>query len=149
MEKSRLPTLIVLCDWFGLFHAELSSNAAWHPLVDVIVSANHARIRFELAGVSADTLEIALVRNCVRLRGHRPAFAIPDFRAGLGYRRAEIQYGAFERTVELPWPGNPVSIQVQSSNGLITVDLEPLFEHSVVPRFSDPELQEESHDEYG
>ncbi|HEY3236460.1 MAG TPA: Hsp20 family protein, partial [Polyangiaceae bacterium] len=96
----------------------------WQPLADVVISREVAQIRFELAGVAETQLEVRVLGKVVRVFGHRPAPELGKEQVGLGYLQAEILYGAFERSIELPWRADPERVRIVSRAGLLLVELE-------------------------
>jgi HSP20 family protein len=100
----------------------------WQPLVDVLASEDLARIRVEVAGVPEKELNVVVSGRFVRVFGQRP-LPEPAEAAGLGYHAAEILYGWFERSVELPWEADPERVRTAYENGLLLVRLSRKGEH--------------------
>jgi HSP20 family protein len=126
MSKASFLMRMLLADFLNAYQAGPSPPSTWRPLVDVLASTDVARVRFELAGMSPEALEISVEGQMLRVRGQRPLPELSDKRAGFGYRRAEIQYGTFERVVELPWRADPSRLRALYQNGLLLVEIESL-----------------------
>lgn len=97
--------------------------AHFHPPLDIEASNEFAKLCVDLAGVPEDQITVEVSGKRVRVAGHRP---LPDPARrpiGVGYVRAEILYGAFERSVELPWEGDPSKVEVRYRDGLLIVDV--------------------------
>ncbi|HEY4159202.1 MAG TPA: Hsp20/alpha crystallin family protein, partial [Polyangiaceae bacterium] len=109
-----------------LLHIGPISSGAWQPPIDVIVSSQLARIDCELAGVAPSDLRVSISGNLLRIAGCRRAPDAQPASAGFGYWSAEIQYGEFERVVELPWLADARGMRVGSQHGLLSVEVRPL-----------------------
>jgi HSP20 family protein len=77
----------------------LYSPTAWQPAVDVYESATEVVVVVELAGMDQDSLEVALDGSSLIIKGERP-----DRPRGVreNYHLAEVPYGTFQRTIEVP-----------------------------------------------
>ena len=95
----------------------------WVPNADVIEYEDGVLVRLELAGVVPDTLQIAATRGAVMISGHRVNPHTGTTAIGYRFRQMEIEYGAFERVLPLPFPIAHQSVQARSGNGLLEIHL--------------------------
>jgi HSP20 family molecular chaperone IbpA len=86
-------------------------DQTWSPAINVFLCENCLRISVELAGVDPGTLNLDLSPGLLRISGHRDAPEPPASAAAAPGRLArremrvitmEINYGAFEREIQLP-----------------------------------------------
>src|SRR5262245_15567210 len=70
------------------------------PPADLVVSPSSARVLLELAGVPRERVRVQLRGRTLEITGRRETREEPR---GAHYHRAEIYFGEFRRTVELPW----------------------------------------------
>jgi HSP20 family protein len=96
----------------------------WQPAINAYRFRNQIVICVELAGVDRSSLELTVEPRRLRLRGSReapePASQEPDLMQILAM---EIDYGPFERQVELPNPVDPERVKAEQRNGLLWIYL--------------------------
>lgn len=102
---------------------------AWHPPLNAFLCDGQIRICVELAGVEKSTLDIRVEPRRLRIRGHRqvpePCGTELQARQILAM---EIDYGPFDRVVELPVDVEPAQVMLEQRNGLLWIQL-PLRSH--------------------
>lgn len=102
---------------------ELAEEAKWVPNTDVYVTDNGVVIKVELAGLRKEDLELAVEGSRLRISGYRSDGCRS---AKCSFQLMEINYGAFENTVELP-PGYDLSRAVAAYlNGFLRIDVPAL-----------------------
>ena len=69
------------------------------PAADLVVSQDHARVLIELAGVPRESVRVTLRGRTLEISERRMP---PADRTDALYHRAEIFFGDFRRTIELP-----------------------------------------------
>lgn len=74
-------------------------EACWHPPVDVYQAGNAWLVKFDLAGVRKEDIQVVLDGKRLTVRGIRRDMTILD---GQRAYSMEIAYHRFERTVEFP-----------------------------------------------
>jgi len=94
------------------------TNEPWAPPVDVVVSADTARVILELAGVPRQSVRVRLRGNVLEIVGRRNP---PQEMAGARYHRAEIYFGDFRRVVELPWDGDDRDVTAEYRDGMLEI----------------------------
>jgi HSP20 family protein len=96
----------------------------WQPSINAFQCDKGLRICVELAGVDRAQVDLTVEPQRVVLRGIRPA---PEPTGGEG--RAvqmiafEIDYGPFERIVELPMPVDVDQARAEQRNGFLWIEL--------------------------
>lgn len=76
-----------------------SKEACWHPPVDIYRAGAAWLVKFDLAGVRKEDIQVVLDGNRLTVRGVRRDMTILD---GQRAYSMEIAYNQFERTVEFP-----------------------------------------------
>ncbi len=90
------------------------------PAVNVYEQGDVAVLTAELPGVNPDELQLTVLGDSVTIRGERKNDAGKAER----YYRKERPTGAFERTLTLPAPINPDSVEAEYANGILRVRME-------------------------
>jgi HSP20 family protein len=99
------------------------SEPAWQPPADLVVSRRSARVLLELAGVPRESVRVALRGRTLEVSGRR----IPPQEPGdAHYHRAEIYFGEFKRTIELPWEADENTVEARHRNGMLEIHLKPV-----------------------
>lgn len=83
-------------------------------------------IVLELPGLEPDSVELAVTGRSFVVAGTRARPIVP----GARYQQMEIEYGAFQRKIELGEDVDPSRARATYERGLLKVDL-PLAEHTV------------------
>ena len=89
----------------------------WCPAVDVYRTRDDWLVKFELAGVRVDDLDLTVLGNRLTVRGVRRD-AIGE---ACSYYRMEINYSGFERGVELPCDLRRAAISTEYRDGMLLV----------------------------
>jgi len=113
--------LIRLMQSFFPATAEPSCEAAWQPAMDVCRTARGWLLKFELAGVGPEDIDLTVLGNRLRIRGvRRDAFCEEVCQ----YYLMEISYNHFERVVELPVPDlQQAPITTEYRHGMLLVHI--------------------------
>ena len=89
---------------------------AWRPDADVYRTADGWIVKVDLAGVSADDVEIELGGRNLVIRGcRRDTF----FGEGVVYHQLEITYSRFEKTIRFPCPVEGAVVERRYRDGLL------------------------------
>ena len=91
----------------------------WCPATDVYETETHVVLMVEVAGVDPDSLEVTLEDNLLRVAGRRPRMA--PRRPCLALHQMEIEYGPFERLINVPPRLNGDSAQANLENGFLEI----------------------------
>lgn len=107
------------------------SERLWYPAADVYQTPEGWVVKVELAGVSAEDIEIAIQGNILYIMGCRKD---RSFAVGVSYHQMEISYSSFEKTLKFPTSLDGVSLEHTFENGLLIIRLKkPESVESVKP----------------
>jgi HSP20 family protein len=96
------------------------TESAWSPPADLVVSPTGARILIELAGVPRSSVRVVLRGRTLEVSGRRQPHPEPS---ESHYHRAEIYFGDFRRTIELPWDADPSRVEARYGDGMLQIEL--------------------------
>ncbi len=99
---------------------DLSSEAHWSPNTDVYVTEEGLVIKLELAGMRREDLELTVEGRVLRISGQRPDGCRT---AKCTFLAMDINYGAFERVIELPRGYDLRRAQAGYLNGFLRIDV--------------------------
>ena len=106
-------------DWFGR-----SMGGVLAPRLDVTEEDKAVTITAELPGVKENEIEVSLVGDQLTLKGEkRSEHEGKEEVAGRVIHRTERSYGAFQRTITLPYQVEPDQVSAQFRDGVLTVTL--------------------------
>lgn len=104
--------------------APLAAPQAWRPAINAYRCRSQITLCVDLAGVDRTGLDIQVEARRVSIRGRReapePAGDQPE---ALQVLAMEIDYGPFERQVELPMDVDPRAVTAEQRNGLLWICL--------------------------
>lgn len=105
---------------FFVQQAEAQRAADWHPATDVYRTPIGWLLKFELAGVQPEDIELTVHGRSVRVSGTRR-----DCCRGADCRqvRMEIAYNRFERQVELPDDLVYTQVETEFRHGMLLVSI--------------------------
>ena len=108
---------------------EGSARAHWVPNTDVYTTEGGLVVKVELAGMRSEHLEITVEGNRIRISGARP-----DGCRGpkCSFLMMEINYGSFERVLEVPPAYDLGLARAAYVNGFLRVDV-PLARTTTLP----------------
>lgn len=96
----------------------------WRPAINAFQCAKGVRICVDLAGVERSQVELIVTPQRIVLRGTRPAPEPTDDEGRAVQMIAfEIDYGPFERVVQLPSPVDVDQARAEQRNGFLWIDL--------------------------
>ncbi len=96
------------------------SGRLWYPAADVYETADGWLVKVELAGVSADDIEIDVQGNRLSIAGCRKDRTCA---AGMSYQQMEITYSHFEKNLEFPASIERAKLEYNFDNGLLMIHL--------------------------
>lgn len=108
------------------FHFLQSSRAArpsgklWCPAADVYQSLEGWVVKIELAGVSAEDIEIEIEGDMLHIVGIRRDTTCSK---SISYRQMEITYNRFEKILRFPASIEGASVEHNFDNGLLIIRL--------------------------
>lgn len=95
-------------------------NSAWQPHADVYRTRDGWIIKFELAGVRPEEVQVAVHGNRLVLSGQRRDVRLEQTQQS---HSLEISYNRFERSIELPCQLESVHISTDYRDGMLIVRL--------------------------
>ena len=99
------------------------SEQTWRPAADLVVSRRAARVLLELAGIPRESVRVTLRGRTLEVSGRRSP---PQELGDAHYHRAEIYFGEFRRSIELPWEADEGSVEARYRNGMLEIHLKPV-----------------------
>ncbi|HZV04919.1 MAG TPA: Hsp20/alpha crystallin family protein [Gemmataceae bacterium] len=111
-------------DFIRIMHAlflpagESRYESPWRPAADVYRGRNGWLVKFELAGVRPEDLELTVMGNRLTLRGIRRDNTALE---GCRYYQMEIAYSPFERSLTLPCDLERVNVTSEYRDGMLLV----------------------------
>jgi len=111
-------------DFIRIMHAlflpavESCGEALWRPAADVYRGQSGWIVKFELAGVRPEDLELTVQANCLMLRGIRRDCTALE---GCRYYQMEIAYSPFERSLTLPCDLERANVTSEYRDGMLLV----------------------------
>ena len=106
--------------WF-LPASQAFHQAGFTPPVDIYRLARGWLLKFDLAGVRPQDVEV-VIRGCqVTVRGVRRDWLIEE---GVASYSMEIAYNSFARTIDLPCDVDVAEVQTEFRDGMLLVRLE-------------------------
>ena len=98
----------------------MRSGQLWYPAADVYQTPDGWVVKVELAGVSAEEIEIDIQGNVHYIAGSRKDRSCA---AGVSYQQMEITYSSFEKTLRFPSPIDGATVEHMFENGLLIINL--------------------------
>jgi len=96
----------------------------WRPAVNAYCCHTHFVVFADLAGVPPEAITVSLDSNRLIIRGTRPAPAPGGARAETTQLLAlEIDYGVFERVLDLPQAVDPNDLETEYRDGVLRIQI--------------------------
>ena len=107
-------------DWFGR-----TMGGALAPRVDVSETAKEMRLAVELPGVEEKDIDVSMSGNELTIKGEKRSEREEkkDQEEGRVFHRIERSFGAFQRTVAVPFDVEPDKVTATFKDGVLTVTL--------------------------
>ncbi len=96
------------------------SGRLWYPSADIYQTPDGWLVKVELAGVSAEEIEIDIQGNQLYIAGCRRDKSCA---VGMTFQQMEITYSRFEKTLEFPASIDGASVEHNFDNGLLIIRL--------------------------
>lgn len=100
---------------------DVRSGQLWYPAADVYQTPDGWVVKVELAGVSAEDIEIDIQGNVLYIAGCRKDRSCA---AGVSYQQMEITYSNFEKTLRFPASIDNAAVSHEFENGLLIITLK-------------------------
>ena len=96
------------------------SGRLWCPAADVYRTRDGWIVKVDLAGISAEDLQITLHGTTLELRGLRRDSSYAD---GISYQQLEITYSRFEKRIQFPCSIEKATLERDYRDGLLVLKL--------------------------
>lgn len=96
----------------------MSGEAGWQPAADVYRTAQGWLVKFDLAGVKADEIQLTAKGSQLTVRGSRRDWSLGE---ECHCHQMEIAYSHFERTLGLPCDLERADISADYKDGMLLV----------------------------
>lgn len=96
------------------------SGQLWYPAADVYQTEDGWIVKVELAGVSAEDVEIDIQGNVLYIAGCRKDRSCA---VGMSYHQMEITYSTFEKSLQFPAAIEGARIEHNFDNGILIIQL--------------------------
>lgn len=100
--------------------ANPGESVGWTPSCDIYEDTEGIALRFDLAGVEPNDVDIRYENKVLTLRGERK---LDREDKKENYHRVEMSHGVFTRSFSLPGTIDAEKIRADSKNGILTVFL--------------------------
>jgi HSP20 family protein len=105
--------------YVSLFYSSgVEQSPEWRPATDVYRTQEGWLVKYELAGVAPEDVELTARGRALRIRGRRRDFCLEP---GCRQLHMEIAYSRFERQVELPGDLQSCAIETEFRDGMLLV----------------------------
>ncbi len=99
---------------------DVRSGQLWYPAADVYQTPEGWVVKIELAGVSAEEIEIDVQGQTLSISGCRKDRSCTS---GVSYQQMEITYSNFEKTLRFPSTIEGANVEHIFENGLLIINL--------------------------
>ncbi|CAN5123001.1 hypothetical protein BH20ACI2_BH20ACI2_10610 [soil metagenome] len=99
---------------------DVRSGQLWYPAADVYQTPEGWVVKIELAGVSAEEIEIDVQGQTLSISGCRKDHSCSS---GASYQQMEITYSSFEKTLSFPATIEGAKVEHVFENGLLIIHL--------------------------
>jgi HSP20 family protein len=99
---------------------DVRSGQLWYPAADVYQTPEGWVVKIELAGVSAEEIEIDVQGQTLSISGCRKDHSCSS---GVSYQQMEITYSNFEKTLRFPATIEGAKVEHVFENGLLIITL--------------------------
>jgi len=100
---------------------DVRSGRLWYPAADVYSTPDGWLVKVELAGVSAEDVEIDIQGRSLYIAGCRRDKSCA---VGTSYHQMEITYSRFEKTLNFPASIEGATVEHNFENGLLIINLK-------------------------
>ncbi len=104
----------------GLRSPFMPSERGWKPLTDMYETSEEIVVVMDIAGITTRDIKPHLEGKFLILRGIRREHPTDSKRK---YHKMEIDFGPFERRIELPGPVDPDGVTARYSQGFLEIRL--------------------------
>lgn len=93
-------------------------RADWRPAIDVKETETGLTVTAELPGMSEQDVELSVDEDLLTIKGEKKSESTKDEK---GWHVQERSYGAFVRSLQLPFTPKPEAVTAEFAKGVLTV----------------------------
>jgi HSP20 family protein len=97
------------------------SGPLWQPSVDIYKTPEGWKIKFDLAGVRPEDIQVLQIDNALVVRGVRRDSVMTE---GWSYYQLEITYSRFERVIKIPCDLSQSEIRSEAADGWVILHID-------------------------
>jgi HSP20 family protein len=102
-------------------HYRRPSGPLWEPAADIYRTPEGWKIKFDLAGVKPDDVEVLISGDKLIVRGvRRDSFITKDW----SYHQLEITYSRFERVIMIPCALSDATVRSECLDGWLVLHID-------------------------
>lgn len=98
----------------------MESRGMYEPAVEVADCDGHVMVKAQVPGVSKDNLHVDITDDALTLRGETKEEEKTERQQ---YHQQEFRYGAFARTIPLPYSVQADQATAQLKDGVLTINI--------------------------
>jgi len=98
-----------------------TTTGRWIPPLESFTRDGELVVRVDVPGVNPEAIDVSVEGDRLRVTGERKNSREED-KNGRSYR--EVVYGAFERTVTLPWDVDPDNVKAACKDGVLEITMK-------------------------
>ncbi len=103
---------------FGTMAPMPVMRADWRPAIDVKETETGLTVTAELPGMSEQDVELSVDDDLLTIKGEKKSESTKDEK---GWHVQERSYGAFVRSLQLPFTPKPDEVKAEFAKGVLTV----------------------------
>lgn len=103
---------------FGTLAPMPVMRADWRPAIDVKETETGLTVTAELPGMSEQDVELSVDDDLLTIKGEKKSESTKDEK---GWHVQERSYGAFVRSLQLPFTPKPDEVKAEFAKGVLTV----------------------------
>jgi HSP20 family protein len=108
-----------------------TEQAGAYPPIDIWLGDSSVAVTAEMPGVAPDEIQISVHGDTLNIQGQRKPLAKDKGASGeqaadegATWHRRERGFGAFARTIQLPFRVDPDAVQARYADGLLEVEMQ-------------------------
>ncbi|MGH7889811.1 MAG: Hsp20/alpha crystallin family protein [Thermodesulfobacteriota bacterium] len=117
IDMRRLDSLVD--EFLGQPLAEINGGF-WYPAIDISEDENNIFVTAEIPGMDKENVTIRLLENVLTIGGEKKK---ETEHKGINLHRVERSYGAFRRSVTLPFSAQSDKVKAVYKDGLLKITL--------------------------
>ncbi len=107
--------------WLDSVVQSVNEGAEWRPKADIYKTETGWLVKFDLAGVADNDIDILVSGRKLMVKGCRRDLIAEQ---GLKVHRMEINYSCFQRTIELPHDIESSKIEHKVVDGMLHINID-------------------------